>query len=141
MFTLLPHAEEIFQVDYQMSAGIRGVESLSLFPTAAKSFITRGRAFPLSSYLPSGCQCGLNQRRRQGSKARVLCQSGASRCRGKVPTHGETRLCFGYGSPQTQTILSSPHSNCLDRQALTTGNEQPESCWSIGTMSDRVEQV
>ena len=59
------------------------------------------------------------------AEARVLRQPGASRCRRKIPTHGETRLRFTYGSLQTQTILSSPHSDCPDRQAFTASDEQP----------------
>ena len=32
---------------------------------------------------------------------------------------------ISYGSPQTQTVLSSSHGDCLDRQAFAAGDEQP----------------
>ena len=119
-----------------MPTGIRRLKGLPLFPTAAKSFTTRGRAFSLLSCLPCSRQRGLSQRRRQGLEARVLRQPGASRCRGKVPTHGETRLRFDYSSPQTQTILSSLHSDCPTDKPLRRAMSNPEAAsrlvlWAI----------
>jgi len=116
--------------------GIRRLKDLPLFPTTAKSFTIRGRAFSLPSCLPCGSEHDLGQRRRQGLEARVLRQSGASQCRGKVPTHGETHLCFGYGGPQNQTILSSPHSDFLTDKPLQRVMSNPEAAgrlalWAI----------
>ena len=58
-----------------------GAEGLPFLPTAAKSFTTGQRALPVFGYLPSSCQRGLGQRRRQGSKAFILHQPVISWCR------------------------------------------------------------
>ena len=83
MFTLLLHAKEIFWMDCWVSVSIRGAKSLPFFPTAVKSFTTRGRALPVFSCLPGSRQRGLGQRGRQGSKARVLRQSSILWFRGE----------------------------------------------------------
>ena len=53
----------------------------------------------------------------------------------------KAHLRFSYGNSKTQTILSSPYGDHPNRQALTTSNEQPKNCWSIGTMGNRVKWV
>ena len=139
MPTLLLHAEKVFQMDSRVLASLRRSKGLPFFPTTAKSFITWGRALPLFGRLLGSCQRSLDQRRRQGPKACVLRQPSTSWCRGKVSTHGKACLRFSYGSPKTQTILLNPHGDHPNRQALMTGNEQPGSCWSVGTMGNRVK--
>ena len=141
MFTLLPYAEEIFRVDCRVLTGIRGVKSLSLFPAATKSIVTKWRVFPLSSRLPCNCQRRLGQKRRKSAEACILRQPSASRSQRKIPAHGETRLCISYGSLQTQTILSSPNSDRPDQQAPVAGDKQPWSYWLIGAIGHRIERV
>ena len=118
MFTLLSHTEEIFRMDCRVLASIRGVESLPLLPTTVKSFATGGRALLVFGYLPSNCQHGLGQRRRQGSKVHILYQPGISLCKRKVSTHGKARLHFSYGSLQAQAILLSLHGNRPNHKPL-----------------------
>ena len=109
MFTFLPYTEEIIRVDYLMSAGVRGIENLSLFPAAAKYFAVGKRTFSISGYLSCSRQRSLGQRRRKSTKARILCELGALRNRRKIPTYGETCLCISYNSSQAQVILSIPY--------------------------------
>ena len=141
MFTLLPHTEEIFWVDCQVLAGIRGVKSLPLLPAIAKPITTRWRPFSLSSRLLCRCQRCLDQGRRKSTEARILRQPCASRSWRKIPAHKETHLCISHGSPQTQAVLSSSHGIRPDQQAPTTSDEQSWHCWMIGTLGHRIKQV
>ena len=41
MFALLPHAEEVLQMDYGVLASVQRIESLSLCPAITKSIVIR----------------------------------------------------------------------------------------------------
>ena len=141
MFALLPHTEVIVRMDYRVPASVRRAEGLSLLPTTVEPVAARGRALSLSIRLPRSHQCCLIQRRRKGTKARVLREPSASRCWRKIPTDGKAGLCISYNGPQTQTVLSSLYGKRPDWQALATGDEQPRDCGSIGVMGHRAERI
>ena len=81
-------------MDDRVSASVRGSKGLPLFPIVVESLKTRGRIVPLLDCIPGCHQCGLNQRRGQGEKTSILCQSSTSQCRGEVPTDGEAHFAL-----------------------------------------------
>ena len=83
MPTFLPYAEKVFWVDGRVLAGIRGSKGLPLFPTATKSFTTWEEFFLYLAVSLVAVSTALV--RRQGSKAYVLRQPGASWCRRYSP--------------------------------------------------------
>ena len=101
-------------MDGRVSARVRGSKGLPFFPVIVQSLKTRGRIIPILGSIPSHCQCGLDQKRRQAAKVCVLRQPGASWCKGKVSTNGEARVHFSYSNLQAQAILLSPHGDHPD---------------------------
>ena len=119
-----------------MSAGIRGVEGLSLLPTATKSVAAKRRAFPLSGRFPRNHQCCFSQRRRKSAKALILRKPSASQCRRKIPTYGELAFALVIVARKLKPYFQAHTLNVLTDKPLRWAMTNPKvvgrlALWAI----------